>query len=169
MSTVTAQLLAGLLNQHGSRLELLARQWCNSPADVVQDALVELAAQPAVPENLLGWLYRVVRNRAIDASRRDQRRRRHETAAGGLGRAWFEPATDSRLDAAVVGECLARLPPDERDVVTLHLWSGLSFEEIAQVVGLSSSTVHRRYHAGLATLRQALEVSCPTTKKTLRT
>ena len=51
----------------GPALELFARQWCSSPSDVVQDALVELARLQVVPENLVGWLYRVVRNRAIDA------------------------------------------------------------------------------------------------------
>ena len=55
---------------------------------------------------------------------------------------------------------LARLPLDVREIVVLHLWSGLSFEEIAPLVGVSSSTAHRRYHAALESMRQMLEQSC---------
>lgn len=165
MSTIGPKLLAWVLDQHGPALELFARQWCSSPSDVVQDALVELARLHVVPENLVGWLYRVVRNRAIDASRREQRRARHETAFAEQATSWLLPAGETQLDAAAAGECLARLALQEREIVVLHLWSGLSFEEIAPLVGVSSSTAHRHYRAALESMRRMLEEPCqPNTK-----
>src|SRR5437773_1965365 len=45
--------------------------------------------------------------------------------------------------------------------VVAHLWGGLTFEEVAQLAGCSSSTAHRWYLAGLAALRERLGVACP--------
>ena len=64
MNPVGPELLARLLDEHGAALTLYARQWCQTPEDVVQEALLQLIRQPAAPENLVGWLYRVVRNGA---------------------------------------------------------------------------------------------------------
>ena len=70
------ELIGRLLDEHGAALELYARQLCDSPEDCVQEALVELARQPTAPEEVLPWLYRVTRNKAISASRSARRRRR---------------------------------------------------------------------------------------------
>lgn len=48
---------------------------------VVQDAFLKLAGQRALPDNPAAWLFRVVRNGAIDAGQAARRRKRYETAA----------------------------------------------------------------------------------------
>ncbi len=165
MSGITPELLSRLLDQRGPALELYARQWCDSPADVVQEAFVQLARQAAEPPNVLAWLYRAVRNGAISAGRAAQRRRRHERAAA-QGAHWFAAELPSGLDPQAAGEALARLPVEEREVIVAHLWGGLTFEQIAQLAGTSASTAHRRYQAGITTLRQALGVICTPTNPT---
>jgi RNA polymerase sigma-70 factor (ECF subfamily) len=45
-------------------------------------------------------------------------------------------------------------------VVVARTWGGLGFEQIAELVGCSTSTAHRRYVAGLAALRERLEDAC---------
>jgi RNA polymerase sigma factor (sigma-70 family) len=157
-------LLARLLDEHGSALALYARNWCDTPDDVVQQALLKLVRQPNLPERLVPWLYRVVRNEAISASRAGQRRRRHETAAAQRTASWFVPATGDRLDAAEAARALAQLPEREREAIVARLWGGLSFEEIAEVMETSSTSAHRWYEAGLASLRERLETVCPATK-----
>ena len=97
MSAMGRELLGRLLDEHARALQLFARQWCANPADVVQEAFVQLIAQPTLPDNAVAWLYRVVRNGAISAARADDRRRRHETAAGELHDNWFEASTFIRL------------------------------------------------------------------------
>jgi RNA polymerase sigma-70 factor (ECF subfamily) len=117
-----------------------------------------------VPDNVVGWLYRVVRNQAISESRATGRRARHETAAR-VGRpAWFKQAGDEALDAAAAVVALQSLPIEEREVIVLRLWSGFSFEEIAELIGKSTSTAHRRYEAGLAALRENWSMTCPNPK-----
>ena len=69
MGRITADILIRLLDEHGAGLVLYARQWCNAPEDVVQEAVLQLMRQSAVPENVTGWMYRVVRNLALNASR----------------------------------------------------------------------------------------------------
>lgn len=55
-------LLGDLLDQHAAALELYAKQWCDAPEDVVQEAFLRLAAERVVPRNPAAWLFRVVRS-----------------------------------------------------------------------------------------------------------
>jgi RNA polymerase sigma factor (sigma-70 family) len=160
MSNVGPDLLGRLLDEHGAALALYARQWCSSPDDVVQEALIELSRQPNVPEKLLPWLYRVVRNGAISASRGARRRRDHEAVAAQRADAWLEGSAGDRIDAAFAARCLESLPLEQRETIVARLWGGLSFQEIGELIGTSSSSAHRWYEAGLEQLRERLEPSC---------
>src|SRR5579885_2792795 len=121
--------LAELVDRYAAALVLYARQWCACPEDVVQTAFLKLVRLRVPPDNLLPWLYRVVRNGAIDASRAARRRHKYEPAAAAAA--------------------LARLPVETREIIVAHLWGGLTFEQIAQTVGSSAATCYRRYAAGL--------------------
>jgi RNA polymerase sigma-70 factor (ECF subfamily) len=161
------ELLGRLVDHHAAALVLYARQWCVTPEDVVQEAFLKLGTQRPPPDNPAAWLYRVVRNAAISAGRTERRRQRHESAAAARTPAWFE-TNDDAIDSEVVSAALQELPPDEREVIVAHLWGGLTFEQIADVAGCSASTAHRRYVAGLITLRERLHISCPN-RRTTRT
>jgi RNA polymerase sigma factor (sigma-70 family) len=153
---VGPELLGALLDRHAAALEMYARQWCRVPEDVVQQAFLQLARQAAVPDQPATWLYRVVRNGAISAARAEQRRRRHEAAVAEGAANWFVADESTGLDAAAATAALGQLAADEREVIVAHLWGGLTFQEIATVTGLPSSTAHRRYESGLRILRDIL-------------
>ena len=157
-----------LLDEHGPALVLFAQQWCRTPEDVVQEAFLRLLRQEPAPENAVGWLYRVVRNEAIAASRSSQRRSRREAAAAGDREPWFESVEGQRLDAAAATEAVEQLPIELRETIVARLWGGLSLKQIAELTGTSISTVHRRYEAGLTALRERLGVTCPQTKNCRR-
>jgi RNA polymerase sigma factor (sigma-70 family) len=166
MNAPGPELLGRLLDRHAAALVLFARQWCAWPEDVVQEAFVQLAGQSEIPRDPAAWLYAVVRNGAISAGRAENRRRRHEAAAA-EALDWFDEASQSNLDAQSAAGALTNLPVDEREVIVAHLWGGLTFTQIAELVGASSSTVHRRYQSGLMALRNQLGESClPKTKLT---
>jgi RNA polymerase sigma factor (sigma-70 family) len=141
-------------------LALYARQWCDTPEDVVQEAFLLLVRQAVVPERPVGWLYRVVRNRAIKALRTSGRQARREAAVAHPGEPWFESREGEQLDAAAATAALRRLPAQEREVIVARLWGGLSFEEVAQLSGLSLSKAYRCYQRGLERLRERLGVAC---------
>ena len=161
MDAVDHEQLRRALDQHGSALVLYAQQFCDTPEDVVQEAFVRLMRQKVAPENVAGWLFRVVRNEAISASRAAARRSKHETQAGKRKRAWFAAASDTRLDADIATRALEELPPAQREILVARVWGGLCFEDIARLTGSSTSTVHRQYQAGLEMLRKRLGVTCP--------
>src|SRR5262245_31166954 len=155
------EVFARLVDEHSAALVLYARQWCAAPEDVVQEAFLKLAGQGKTPDHPVAWLYRVVRNGAISAARSAHNRLRHETAAAGRMPAWFIPSEAGQLDGEEARTALAKLPLEQREIIVAHLWGGLTFEQIAALVGCSSSTAHRRYLEGLSALRERLEKPCP--------
>ncbi len=147
-----------LVDARGPALILYARQWCHAPEDVVQDAFLKLVGLHPPPRDVVAWLYRVVRNAAIDAGKADLRRKRREACRPGR---WFvEPAVEG-LDAEGAVAALQRLPVEEREAIVARLWGGLSFEQIAEAAGCSASTAFRRFSAGIDALRRELGVPCP--------
>lgn len=150
---VTSRMLRRWLEDHGPALALYAAQWTASADDCVQEALVEAAALPRAPDRPEAWLFRRVRQRALNAARGERRRRDTEAAA------WRErlAARDRSADPTESRELLdllETLPPDDCEVVLLRFWSDLTYAEIATVTGASSSAVHRRMTAALNHLRE---------------
>jgi RNA polymerase sigma-70 factor (ECF subfamily) len=160
----TAAWLSSVLAQHGRALVLYARQWCECPEDVVQEALLELVSQRQAPDRVAAWLFRVVRNGAISAGRSAHRRKLREQQAAAT-EACFEN-TGSALDAMAASEALSTLPPDLREVLVARIWGELTFSEIAEVSGTSTSTAQRRYEQGLRELQARLEKPCTTNRST---
>ena len=152
--------LAHLVDMHSAALILYARQWCAAPEDVVQDAFLKLVAARQPPRDVAAWLYRVVRNAAIDAGKMDRRRVSREQTIARSARWFVEPEVDG-LDAEVVVAGMHHLPTEQRETIVAHLWGGLSFEQIAEVAGCSASTAFRRYSAGIEALRNRLGIPCP--------
>ena len=126
--------VARLIDAHAAPLVLCARQWCAEPEDVVQEAFVKLVRQSRPPLDAVAWLYRVVRNGAIDASKTARRRHRRETAVARPVR-WFVESEIDGLDAETAVAALERLVPEEREVIVARHWGGLSYEQIGEVVG----------------------------------
>jgi RNA polymerase sigma-70 factor (ECF subfamily) len=147
--------LGRLYRQHAPALRLYARQWGGSADDLVHDAFVRLAQQSPPPEQVLPWLYRVIRNQALENHRTASRRRRREMHRGS-SETWFA-AVDDQLDGQEATRLLAEMSLDMREVIVARLWGGLTFAEIAELAGCSLASAHRRYQAGLTELRQRLE------------
>lgn len=157
---MTGRQLGKLIDSHAGPLTLFARQWCDAPEDAVQEAFCRLATLSSPPADPAAWLFRAVRNRAIDAGRAARRRARREAVAARPER-WFAEAAIDGLDAAVAVRALETLPADQREVIVARLWGGMTLEQVAAVCGCSVSSAHRRYEAGIAALRERLGVSWP--------
>src|SRR2546422_514122 len=120
---IDAELLGQLLDEHGPALALYAAQWTNAADDCVQEALVELARQPRRPEHLVGWLYRVVKNRALNAARGNRRRRQRELHVFSERLlASHQPATFETSDIVAAVEALKQLKAHERELVVMRIW-----------------------------------------------
>jgi RNA polymerase sigma-70 factor (ECF subfamily) len=144
------------LSANGRRFLLFARDQTRSEADahdVLQDSLVESwkrhGADKPPPDALV---FATIRRRSIDLARRTDRRERRELEAG-----WFEAAsTDTRLEAELE-HAVKALSPIYREVVVLKVWSGLTFQQVAETLGIPLNTAASRYRYALDHLRAALK------------
>lgn len=147
-----------LYDQHGASLYRYALMLLADPAaaaDAVQQvftALLRPAAGIAF-DNEARYLRRAVRNECFSTRRRQ--RVRDEDATRSL----LEPV-DADVVAPEVRIALERalraLPVDQREVVHLHVFEGLTFREIAEHLGESINTVAGRYRYALTRLRAEL-------------
>jgi RNA polymerase sigma factor (sigma-70 family) len=155
-----------VVEQHSDRVFRLAyRLTGNRPdaEDLTQEVFVRVfrSLDTYTPGTFEGWLHRITTNLFLDGARRKQRIR-------------FDPLSDERAarltspapapELAVADQtfdddietALATLPPDFRAAVVLCDVEGLSYEEIAEIMGAKLGTVRSRIHRGRSMLRKAL-------------
>jgi RNA polymerase sigma-70 factor (ECF subfamily) len=112
------------------------------------------------PRAFRTWLFQTTRHRAIDFLRK--RKRELELIAGAAAEsaaaqgAWDEP--DETAEAPILPEIMAMLAPAHREVLLLRFQDGMSYAEIALVVGCSIGTVRSRLHHAK---RRAQELATP--------
>ena len=152
VTAIDTQRLKQLIDDHGAALNLYARQWCHAPEDALQEALIELCRQDPAPDQPVAWMYKTVRRRAMNVNRAEQRRTRHHHEAGLQRQSWFLDREDQQPESHELEQMLAGLPQLEREIVVARVWGELSFEQIAELVERSCSSVHRRYRRALALL-----------------
>jgi RNA polymerase sigma-70 factor (ECF subfamily) len=154
--------LANMVVERAAALALYARQWLDhaSAQDVVQEALTSLLMQRTTPADPVAWMFRAVRNSAIDHARALSRRKRREREFALIRSEWFESTADSLLDARIAEQELAMLPGELREIVVLRIWGDLGLAQIGRIMNLSTTTIHERYVEALDQLRLSLEKPC---------
>ena len=114
---------------------------------------------------LLPWLLRIARNRAIDRLRRRRRWRLKLARAEAYGELPAERVRAKEVDEAAqpgwhvhesVHAAIERLPPEQREVVQLAYFQGLTHSEIAQRLGIPMGTVKTRLRLAFDKLRLSL-------------
>jgi len=147
--------LQSLYAEHGpALLSFLRRGFARAgdAEDLLQETFVQAIRTPdrlndaASPR---AWLFAVARRVAITAWRR---RRPQASLPDGLA----APAIDAGPDLQCMRECIARLPDLQRETLELRLRDGLSYEEIADVLGIPIGTVRSRLHHAVKRLREEL-------------
>ena len=134
--------------------------------DVAQDAMLKFfntldRFEPARP--VQPWLFRIVRNRAVDIARRKKIRRAESIDDPDARR---EPATRPEASPerkAVrrqlqekVWLAVQRLPGKQREILVLRDYQDLSYAEIADVLGIPKGTVMSRLYGARKALRSAV-------------
>ena len=129
--------------------------------DLLQELFVKLAKRPELLEgvrDMRAFLLRLGHNLAIDLIRRRGTRERNYEQLAGEPAPIFAPASepDARAFREALAAALGDIPPDQRAVVHLKLWEGLTFEKIAELLDLPLNTAASRYRYGLDKLRERL-------------
>jgi len=156
--------LAGLYDRYAGLLLSMANRMLGNETmaeDLVQDVFMEVwrraHAFDASRGSVRTWLLVRLRSRALDRLRSAKHRREvtmHEVAP----REPVPAAEDPELspDRALVREALRQLPDDQRLVIELSYFHGLSSSEIAEQMGSPLGTVKSRTAAALGKLRAAM-------------
>jgi RNA polymerase sigma-70 factor, ECF subfamily len=129
--------------------------------DVLQEIFVKLAREPKLMAGVRGeraFLIRLAHNAAIDLIRRrgTRERTRENFAAEKSSPFASTNDPDEKLFREEVAFALGELPEEQRAVVHLKLWEGLTFEEIAAALEIPPNTAASRYRYGLDKLRERL-------------
>ncbi|MBI3418390.1 MAG: sigma-70 family RNA polymerase sigma factor [Verrucomicrobia bacterium] len=129
--------------------------------DVLQELFIKFARQPQILTSVRGeraFLIRLAHNLAVDFMRRRGTRERAHDRLGAELVNLFAPGQDPDAQSfrGALTAALAELPADQRAVVHLKLWEGLTFDAIAEALGIPPNTAASRYRYGLDKLRERL-------------
>jgi RNA polymerase sigma-70 factor (ECF subfamily) len=159
--------LAEVFDELGPAVHATALQIVGDPAaqDVVQDVLVDLWCHPQRYDESLGslrtYLTLRARHRALDVLRSELRRAGREARHMRLLPAPRPPTPGEEVSEADTAEtvraAVRRLPPDQRRVVELAYFGGLSYRDVAQRMGIPEGTAKSRVRLALARLETLLD------------
>jgi RNA polymerase sigma-70 factor (ECF subfamily) len=165
-----------IVDQHSERVYRLAYRLTGNATDaedLTQDVFVRVFRSLSTysPGTFEGWLHRVTTNLFLDGARRRQRIRFDALSDERADRLHSTDAAphdsySDRIFDADVEQALAQLPPDFRAAVVLCDIEGLSYEEIADILGAKLGTVRSRIHRGRAMLRDSLAHRAPAPGRT---
>ncbi|HEY0466180.1 MAG TPA: sigma-70 family RNA polymerase sigma factor [Polyangiaceae bacterium] len=156
--------LAALYDRHAPLMLALSRRIVTGKPeaeDIVHDVFVEAWRRAADYDENRGsvkaWLVLRTRSRALDFRKSAGVSRTVSTGDGDWLSALADPrSADEAPDQARLRQLLATLNADQRELLFLGYFEGLSSSEIATRVGIPIGTVKSRVAAALAVLRQAL-------------
>jgi RNA polymerase sigma-70 factor (ECF subfamily) len=147
-------------------LQRMALRWVRDPSaadDLVQDTLERALlhrAQLRPQSNLRSWLLTILRNLAVDRSRRQRRL----PALESIGPHCDLPATTepsppqwTEITPIALREAVAQLETPFRQVFEMRHFGGCSYSEIAAALGLRRATVGTRLHRARQKLKAILE------------
>lgn len=92
-----------------------------------------------------------MRNAALNGMKTQER-----MVAFEQGTPWFDVLNRDFTEELSVRRGLLALPSEQRQVVVLRVWCGLTFAETASLLEISANTVASRYRYALEKLREAM-------------
>lgn len=151
----TVARLESLYREHGEALlRYLRRRGGGAPAeDLLQETFVQALRavdRLAAAASPRAWLFAIARNVAATAWRRHR-----PTAPLPADVPTREAPTDPRIER--MRQAIAGLPDGHREVIELRLAHDLSYEEIAETLGIPLGTVRSRLHHAMARLRRSVD------------
>lgn len=164
---------AGSIGSRLFRYSLMVCRHRDDAEEVVQETLLEVylrIRELRQPEEVHSWFFRIARNACLMKRRRSIFAPSCELSLEGLMRTCVSEAPLEVADPAAmpeaellgsetrraVGDAIGLLPENHRMVVVLRYFEGLSTEETAQALGLSTDVVKARLHRARQSMRRSL-------------
>jgi RNA polymerase sigma-70 factor, ECF subfamily len=131
-----------------------------SADDLVQDSIEHGLAKRHLwrPEtNLRAWLFTIMHNQYVNQVRRSVREGVVVSTSDGEPLLSNEAPQGKRLELRDLDRALAQLPDEQRAVILLVGLEGMSYQAVAEVVGIPIGTVRSRLSRGRLMLRQLMD------------
>ncbi len=148
-------------DQHAAPLVLFAQQIvarrCDAE-DAVQEGFVRFWKHRGGTREPVAYLYACVRSCALDHLRRRKRRRvREREASGSRDDHYLADSGHQEERRLMIERALREIPAQQRQVVVMKIWGGLTFAQIAAALEVPPNTAASRYRYGLEQLRKHLD------------
>jgi RNA polymerase sigma-70 factor, ECF subfamily len=142
---------------YGLALRVLAEP--AAAEDVTQAVFLKIWSNPELFRggNFGAWVARVARNQAFDVVRSRAKHADAEFPESLVLDDDLEETALARLNGERARNALGQLPREQRELIELGFFGGITQEQIARQTGLPLGTVKTRIRAGLRRLRTALE------------
>jgi RNA polymerase sigma-70 factor, ECF subfamily len=150
-----AELVGRLYDEHGAslfRYALMLLADHSAAEDALQQVFAAVLRQSGPIDNAAHYLRRAVRNECYTLLRR-------RVAQPTLAQPLLEPISventtvEERLG---LERAIVALPPEQREVIHLHVFEGMTFQEVADAIGESINTAASRYRYAVEKLRIGL-------------
>lgn len=127
--------------------------------DVTQSVFLKLWGQPDIFQsgNFGAWIARVSRNRSLDMLRTKAARPEGDLPEALPVDDALEDTVFANVNGDLVRSALAKLPEEQRSLIEMGFFGGVTHEEMARQTRTPLGTVKTRIRAGLRRLRGVLE------------
>jgi RNA polymerase sigma-70 factor (ECF subfamily) len=144
-----------LYEQHGRGLLAYACSFVTSFAaaeDVLHQVFERLLrGDLSISGGPVAYVYRAVRNTSLNMIR-------NRAGDVNLEEGWLDSPAGMEQTAVELQSTLRELPEEQREVILMHIWGQMTFEEIGEALAIGHNTAASRYRYGLAKLREQFQI-----------
>ncbi len=123
-------------------------------SDVFMKVLERIHQFDASRGTFSAWIYRIARNAVIDHYRTNHPAENIENGRDLSSSTDIERDAEANVALEKVQDALRLLKPEQREIVTMRLWDGLSHKEIADILGMTESNVKQVFSRTIRKLRE---------------
>ena len=125
-----------------------------SAEDAVLDAMLAVSELNEEPDNLLAYLYRTVRNKALHTAKQSKRFSADSETLDFIDNK--SQSAEEQIFVTQILEQLEKLESNQQQVLIMKLFGDLTFDEIAEITANSPNTVASWYRRGLQKLKETI-------------
>ncbi|PIS04613.1 MAG: hypothetical protein COT81_05610 [Candidatus Buchananbacteria bacterium CG10_big_fil_rev_8_21_14_0_10_42_9] len=104
------------------------------------------------------WIYQIARNNVIDYYR-SQKQEIDIEDVWDLSAKPFKAEVEAKMELEKVQKYIQGIPSEQREIIILRVWEGLSYKEIADIVGKNENNCKVIYSRAMSKLRQQMPLS----------